>query len=161
MSNDKLIIPYWLEGQSTARMPLASKQHHRKTLREQETLMRRLRNDKICPATETIRKVGNELRIFVLTCLITGPLRFSELLQLAKGVDPRSISRVLKYLESEEIVQRDVLSTRPLAVRYSLTEKGRQLEPVIDALRVWGQRWIVPLGVIPATEKFTRRDSRT
>lgn len=71
-------------------------------------------------------------------------MRFNELLKTATGVDPRSLSRVLKYLASEEIVRRDVLSTQPFMVQYSLTEKGRQLEPVVDSLRTWGERWLVP-----------------
>ena len=52
-------------------------------------------------------------------------MRFSGILDVAKGLDPKSLSRVLKYLASEDIVRRDVLSTQPVAVQYSLTEKGR------------------------------------
>ncbi|HVH14385.1 MAG TPA: helix-turn-helix domain-containing protein [Candidatus Angelobacter sp.] len=82
------------------------------------------------------------MRLAVVSSLIQGPLRFSGILDVAKGLDPKSLSRVLKYLASEDIVRRDVLSTQPVAVQYSLTEKGRQLEPVVEALRVWGERWI-------------------
>jgi DNA-binding HxlR family transcriptional regulator len=69
------------------------------------------------------------------------PMRFHELVKLGVGLDPKTLSRVLKYLVSEEIIQRDVLSTSPFAVQYALTEKGRQLGPVIEALRDWGERW--------------------
>jgi DNA-binding HxlR family transcriptional regulator len=110
--------------------------------------MREWRKHRACPAIESIMKVGNELRLVVVSCLIDRPLRFNELLETAKGVDPRSLSRVLKYLASEGIVRRDVLSTQPFAVRYSLTEKGRQLEPVVQALRAWGERWLVPQEII-------------
>ena len=78
-------------------------------------------------------------------------MRFSGILDVARGLDPKSLSRVLKYLASEEIVRRDVLSTRPVAVQYSLTEKGRQLEPVVEALRVWGERWITPQEVVASS----------
>ncbi len=116
----------------------------RKTVSERAAANRLSRNHTACPAIESITKVGNELRLAVVSSLIQGPLRFSGILDVAKGLDPRSLSRVLKYLASEEIVRRDVLSTQPVAVQYSLTEKGRQLEPVVEALRVWGERWITP-----------------
>jgi DNA-binding HxlR family transcriptional regulator len=102
-----------------------------------------------CPASESIEKVGNGLRIFVVSCLLPRPMRFNELHKTARGVDPRSLSRVLKYLTSEGIVRRDVLSRAPFAVQYSLTEKGKQLEPVVEALRAWGLRWLeVPPAII-------------
>jgi DNA-binding HxlR family transcriptional regulator len=84
-------------------------------------------------------------------------MRFNELLEAATGVDPRSLSRVLKFLASEGIVWRDVLSTQPFAVQYSLTEKGRQLQPVVEALRTWGERWLMPREVVvsnPATTLY-------
>ena len=116
----------------------------RKTVLERAAENRRLRTHASCPAIESITKVGNELRLAVVSSLIQGPLRFSGILNVARGLDPKSLSRVLKYLASEDIVHREVLGTQPFAVQYSLTEKGRQLEPVVEALRVWGERWIMP-----------------
>lgn len=116
----------------------------RKTKDERAAINRVVRTHQACPAIESISKVGNELRLAVVSSLIQRPLRFNELLETATGLDPKSLSRVLKYLGSEGIVHRDVLDTQPVAVQYSLTEKGRQLEPVVEALRVWGERWIVP-----------------
>src|SRR6266705_4470022 len=116
----------------------------RKTVSERAASNRLSRTHTACPAIEAITKVGNELLLAIVSSLIHGPLRFSGILDVAKGLDPKSLSRVLKYLASEEIVRRDVLNTQPVAVQYSLTEKGRQLEPVVEALRVWGERWITP-----------------
>ena len=116
----------------------------RKTASERALENRRSRNHSACPAIESITKVGNELRLAVVSSLIQGPLRFSGILDVAKGLDPKSLSRVLKYLASEDIVHREVVGTQPFAVQYSLTEKGRQLEPVVEALRIWGERWITP-----------------
>jgi DNA-binding HxlR family transcriptional regulator len=147
MTKDKLIIPYWLVRKSVARMPVTIKRR-RKTQPERTEIMREWRKHNACPAIESIMKVGNELRLVVISCLIPRPLRFNELLETAKGVDPRSLSRVLKFLASEGIVKRDVLSTQPFAVQYSLTEKGKQLEPVVEALRTWGERWLIPQEVI-------------
>lgn len=84
-----------------------------------------------------------ECRVVIIRNLLDRSMRFSELLDIGVGVERKTLSRVLKYLESEEIVRREVLSTRPLAVKYSLTEKGRELGPVIDSLQAWGAKWIL------------------
>jgi DNA-binding HxlR family transcriptional regulator len=58
-------------------------------------------------------RIGQECRVVIIRSLLGGPLRFSELLKLGVGIEPKTLSRVLKYLESEAIVKREVLSTRP------------------------------------------------
>jgi len=94
------------------------------------------------PAAEAIRRIGIECRLVIVKNLLDRPMRFNELLKIGIGIDPKTLSRVLKYLASEEIVHRDVVSTAPFAVQYSLTEKGMQLKPVIDSLETWGERWV-------------------
>ncbi len=98
----------------------------------------------LCPVVESVRKVGNEWRMIVIRYLLDQPMRFNELLRVAGGVDAKTLSRVLKYLTSEGILRRNVLSTQPFIVQYELTEKGGQLRPVVDSLRAWGNRWIIP-----------------
>lgn len=98
---------------------------------------------RVCPAVKSITKVGNELRLIVIRYLLERPMRFNELLATVRTIDPKSLSRVLKYLVTEGIVQRDVLGTQPFAVQYSLTEKGLELNPVIQSLQLWGQRWLM------------------
>lgn len=107
-------------------------------------LARLTRNNPACPAMESITKVGNELRLGVISCLLDQPMRYNELLRAAAGIDSRSLSRVLTYLGAEKIVERVVLDTRPFMVQYSLTEKGKQLKPVVESLRIWGERWLAP-----------------
>lgn len=106
------------------------------------------RDDHTCPAVKTIDKVGNELRLIVIRFLVDRPMRFNELMDTAKTIDPKSLSRVLKYLVTEGIVRREVLNTQPFMVQYSLTEKGMELKPVIDALQVWGRKWLIPQEII-------------
>ena len=98
----------------------------------------------LCPVVESVRKVGNEWRLIVVRYLLDRPMRFNELLRVAGGVDAKTLSRVLKYLTSEGIVRRDVLSTQPFMVQYRLTQMGEQLRPVVESLRAWGDRWVIP-----------------
>ncbi len=70
-------------------------------------------------------------------------MRFNELLRVACEIDTKTLSRVLKYLASEEIVQRQVLGTQPFTVRYALTDKGEQIRPIMQSLKAWGETWIL------------------
>lgn len=98
----------------------------------------------VCPVVESVRKVGNEWRLIVIRYLLDRPMRFNELLRMSGGVDAKTLSRVLKYLASEGIVRREVVSTQPFSVQYELTQKGEQLRSVIESLRAWGNRWVLP-----------------
>jgi DNA-binding HxlR family transcriptional regulator len=95
-------------------------------------------------AVEAIRRVGIECRLVIVIQLLLRPMRFNELLRIGIGIDPKTLSRVLKYLMDEGIIRREVLGTQPLSVQYSLTEKGKELKPVVDSLNAWGERWLMP-----------------
>jgi len=98
----------------------------------------------VCGAVESARKIGNRWRLIVVRYLLERPMRFNELLKVACGIDPKTLSRVLKYLAGEKIIRRDVLGTQPFTVRYALTEKGEQLRPVMQSLKAWGEAWVLP-----------------
>lgn len=98
----------------------------------------------LCGAVESARKIGNKWRLIVIRYLLERPMRFNELLKVACGIDPKTLSRVLKYLASEDIIRRDVLDTQPFTVRYALTEKGEQISPIMQSLKAWGEAWVLP-----------------
>ena len=88
------------------------------------------KNDYVtCAAVESARKIGNQWRLIVIRYLLERPMRFNELLRAACEIDTKTLSRVLKYLASEKVVQREVLGTQPFTVRYALTDKGEQIRP--------------------------------
>jgi DNA-binding HxlR family transcriptional regulator len=106
--------------------------------------MRTKTNDYVtCAAVESARKIGNQWRLIVIRYLLERPMRFNELLRVACGVDAKTLSRVLKYLATEEIVRRDVLGTQPFTVRYALTDKGEQIRPIMQSLKAWGETWVL------------------
>lgn len=98
----------------------------------------------LCGAVESARRIGNQWRLIVIRYLLERPMRFNELLKVACGIDPKTLSRVLKYLADEKIVTREVLGTQPFTVQYALTEKGRQISPIMQALKAWGETWVFP-----------------
>ena len=71
-------------------------------------------------------------------------LRFNELGQEIGGITNKMLSQSLDDLEAKNLVDRAVVSEKPVAVEYSLTERGRSLEPVIDSLEAWGEQYLRP-----------------
>jgi DNA-binding HxlR family transcriptional regulator len=91
-------------------------------------------------AVEIIAKRWTTLILKVL--LTDTPLRFSELAEKLSVVSDRVLSERLKELEQEGIVERKVYPETPVRIEYSLTEKGRDLEMVVQELENWSNRWI-------------------
>jgi DNA-binding HxlR family transcriptional regulator len=84
-----------------------------------------------------IELVGKRWTGAILLVLLDGPLHFSGIRQLVPELSDRLLSERLKELEAEGIVERRVLDGSPVRVEYSLTAKGRALEPTLGALKQW------------------------
>lgn len=78
-----------------------------------------------------------------------GPRRFCELTAHVEGLSDRVLSDRLRELEAEGVVQRIVYPQIPVRVEYQLTEKGRELKPVVDAIHAWAEKWVT----LPSGEK--------
>ena len=97
----------------------------------------------ICPRYEhAAQLLGKRWTGLLLNALLEGPRRFCELTSLVEGLSDRVLSDRLRELETENIVQRIVYPQIPVRVEYQLTEKGRALKPVVDAIHAWAQEWI-------------------
>jgi DNA-binding HxlR family transcriptional regulator len=86
-----------------------------------------------------IELVGKRWTGAILLVLLDGPLHFSGIRQLVPELSDRLLSERLKELEAEAIVERRVLDGAPVRVEYSLTPKGRALEPTLASLKQWAQ----------------------
>jgi len=84
--------------------------------------------------------LGKRWTGLILSTLLSGPKRFSEI-EAAIPVSGRLLSERLKELEQEGLVSREVFPEVPVRVVYSLTEKGRAMEPIMDAVHHWADRW--------------------
>jgi DNA-binding HxlR family transcriptional regulator len=89
-----------------------------------------------------VELVGKRWTGAILSVLMDGPLRFSEIGQLVPDLSDRLLSERLKELETEGIVERRVIDETPVRVEYALTDKGRALEPAVAALKSWAQAWL-------------------
>jgi len=95
-----------------------------------------------CPVLATARIVSGKWTLLVLRDLAEGPCRFSELERSLAGISPRTLSHRLRSLEEEGILERRCYPEVPPRVEYRLTDRGRHLVPIVDAMRAYGQRWL-------------------
>jgi DNA-binding HxlR family transcriptional regulator len=89
-----------------------------------------------CPAARALETIGEKWSLLIVRDLLAGPRRFSELRRSLAAITPKWLSARLRALEADGIVTREVAGERE--VWYRLTPKGQALEPVFDALLVWG-----------------------
>lgn len=113
-----------------------------------------------CTVARTIEIVGDTWTLMVLREMFLGSHRFDELQQLT-GAAPLILSRRLKRLEAERIVERRLYSEHPPRHEYRLTRKGRDLWPLIIALKQWGDRWLDREGPPPVTLAHTSCGRKT
>ncbi len=93
-----------------------------------------------CPVEAALGLIGGKWKGIVLYHLLkAGTLRFNAIRRLMPGVTQRMLTTQLRELEADGLILRVVYPEVPPRVEYSLTQKGRTLEPVITALRIWGE----------------------
>lgn len=95
-----------------------------------------------CPVAMASEILGARWTLIVLRELFAGSSRFNELRRGVPRMSPALLSRRLKELEAAGIVQRTPGRRDPQAMEYALTEAGRELWPVVEAVGAWGQRWV-------------------
>ncbi len=95
-----------------------------------------------CPASRTLSVIGGKWKPIILYHLQGGTRRNGELLRLIPDITQKVLTRQLRELEDEGIVSRTVYPVVPPHVEYELTDHGRTLKPILDAMVVWGQTQI-------------------
>ena len=93
-----------------------------------------------CPLMFAFEKLGSRWTLMVLRELFDGPRRFNQLHKSLPWVSGRSLTRVLKRLEGDGLIERTVNSNRPPEVSYSLSSNDPMLREIIDALSRWGTK---------------------
>ena len=89
---------------------------------------------------DVIDIIGGRWRGAILASLCDKEKRFNELKRDLGSITPRTLTKELKYLEMNKLVNREVESTSAVSVLYRLTKHGKSLEPLIGQIVVWGQK---------------------
>lgn len=96
----------------------------------------------VCPMAKVAHIVGDSTSLIILRDLFDGPKHFGDFTTSLCGISTRTIAKRLKDLEKFELITRTVITKKPLCVEYSLTKKGKGFEPVENAMRTFGKKYL-------------------
>ena len=95
------------------------------------------------PVPEEVRQTADLLerrwQLSIIYAALSGAMRFSEFSEAISGISPRMLSERLRDLEAAGLVERTVIPSSPPTVEYRLTERGRRLGPIIEAMRAYAR----------------------
>ena len=94
-----------------------------------------------CPVETTLMLIGDKWKVLILRDLMPGTKRFGELKKSIGNVSQKVLTAQLRDLEEKGLVSRKVYAEVPPRVEYSLTELGKSLTPILDAMREWGENY--------------------
>ena len=94
-----------------------------------------------CPVATTVQLIGSKWKLLILRNLMMRPWRFNEMLRSIPGLSQKVLTDNLRALEADGLITRTVYPEVPPRVEYSLTPLGRSLQPIMDAMRVWGEQY--------------------
>ncbi|WP_435220291.1 winged helix-turn-helix transcriptional regulator [Streptomyces sp. Tue6028] len=89
------------------------------------------------PHRELLDQVLDKWSLSVLNELCERPCRFNELRRSIPEVTQKSLTATLRRLERNGVIEREVISTRPVAIRYRMTPLGKTLRHPVDVLLAW------------------------
>lgn len=96
----------------------------------------------VCPFVTVQKILQGKWAILILHYLSRGTIRFNQLLKMMPEITHATLSKQLKQLESYDLVERKEYPQVPPKVEYSLTEKGKDFLPVLDEIKVFGDKYI-------------------
>ncbi len=91
------------------------------------------------PARNLVDRLGNKWSLLVIAVVAAQPIRFGLLRRRIEGVSQKMLSQTLRSLERDGLMDRRILTARPLAVEYRLTALGESLAPVAITLKDWAE----------------------
>jgi DNA-binding HxlR family transcriptional regulator len=95
-----------------------------------------------CPVAMAAEVLCTRWTVVLLRELVAGSTRFNDLRRGVPRMSPALLSQRLKELEAAGVVRREASPTEAGVFEYRLTGSGRELESLIEAFGIWGQRWV-------------------
>lgn len=92
-----------------------------------------------CPVTYTMSKIGGKWKPIILYLITKGGNRFGILQRGIEGISKQMLTKQLRELEGDGILNRKIYAEIPPRVEYSLTTLGESLLPIIGSMRQWGE----------------------
>jgi DNA-binding HxlR family transcriptional regulator len=94
-----------------------------------------------CPVETTLMLIGDKWKVLILRDLMQGTKRFGELKKSVGNVSQKVLTAQLRAMEENGLLTRTVYAQVPPKVEYTLTELGKSLRPILDAMLNWGEQY--------------------
>jgi DNA-binding HxlR family transcriptional regulator len=94
-----------------------------------------------CPVETALTLMGDRWKVLIVRDLLTETKRFGELRKSLDGISQKVLTQHLRIMEESGLVNRKVYAEVPPRVEYSLTDLGRSLKPIHDAMWKWGEEY--------------------
>lgn len=94
-----------------------------------------------CPVETTLTLIGDKWKVLILRDLLTGTKRFGELKKSVGNVSQKVLTAQLRGMEESGLLTRTVYAEVPPRVEYTLTDLGKSLKPILDAMLNWGEKY--------------------
>lgn len=95
-----------------------------------------------CAVEATLEAIGGKWKVLILHELFNGTKRFGEVHRNLHGITQKMLTQQLREMERDGLVHREVYMQVPPKVEYSLTALGKTLQPVLEAMHLWGKRYL-------------------
>ena len=92
-----------------------------------------------CPVEITLMLIGDKWKVLILRDLMPGAKRFGELRKSIGTVSQKVLTAQLRDMEASGLISRKVYPQVPPRVEYSLTDLGKSLKPILEAMQDWGR----------------------
>lgn len=92
-----------------------------------------------CPVTRCLSVIGGKWKPVIIFCIVNGVDRFGALQRAVPKITKQMLTKQLRELEADGLVTRTVYPEVPPRVDYALTDRGRSVLPVIEAMKAWGE----------------------
>lgn len=97
----------------------------------------------LCPKYEKAFQIlGKKWTGLILRVLLSGAKRFCDISEMIPEVSAKVLTERFRELEKEGIVVRNVYPEIPVRIEYELTEKGKSLQPALDEVQKWAEKWV-------------------
>ncbi|MEM7801789.1 MAG: helix-turn-helix domain-containing protein [Chloroflexota bacterium] len=93
-----------------------------------------------CPVTFTLKKIGGKWKPIIIFMIRNGANRFGIMQRSIDGISKQMLTKQLRELEADGILDRTIFAEIPPRVEYSITPFGETLMPIVDAMSEWGRK---------------------
>jgi DNA-binding HxlR family transcriptional regulator len=96
-----------------------------------------------CPVTATMELIGGKWKILILHLINNDINRFGKMNMMLRDVSKQMLTTQLRELENDGLIERKIYAEIPPRVEYFLSERGKSLMPVIEAMKYWGAENVI------------------